>query len=153
MIRLLLPIAQRFRRFYWWLVRPTTRGVRAIIVNESNEILLVRHTYQEGWFLPGGKTDKNEDDEVSLTRELREELGIQDISISQKLGEYESTYEYKKDHIVVFVIDQFTQRDKKHFELKEYGFFHPEMLPEEISPGTRKRIEEWLGKRTINNQW
>jgi 8-oxo-dGTP pyrophosphatase MutT (NUDIX family) len=153
MIRLLLPIVQKIRRLYWWLVRPITGGVRAIVVNQQGEVLLVRHTYQEGWFLPGGKTHRNEDDKDALRRELREELGIKDISISQELGKYENTYEYKKDTIVVFVVDVFTQSDKRHFEVERHDFFKPEMLPEQTSPGTRRRIEEWLGKRTINNQW
>lgn len=153
MIKFLLPIVQRLRRFYWWLVRPTTRGVRAIIVNQNGEVLLVQHTYQAGWFLPGGKNHWNEGDKDTLRRELREELGIQDISIARKLGEYENTHEYKKDTVVVFVVDSFTEENKKHFEVEKHQFFKPEMLPKKTSPGTRRRIEEWLGEKPINNQW
>ena len=76
LIKSLFKIIQVFRRFYWWLVRPVTRGVRAIIVNPVGEVLLVRHTYLSGWFLPGGKTRKNERDEDALRRELHEEVGI-----------------------------------------------------------------------------
>src|SRR3989344_782639 len=127
MIKFLLPIVQKFRRFYWRIVRPVTRGVRAIVVNQNEEILLVAHTYQEGWFLPGGKVSRNEKDE--------------------------NAYEYKKDTIVVFVVDSFTQVSKKHFEVERHSFFNPEMLPGKTSPGTRRRIEEWLGKQQTNNQW
>ncbi len=153
MIKLLLPIIQKCRQLYWWLMRPTTRGVRAIMVNQTGNVLLVKHTYQDGWFLPGGKTCRSESDEDALRRELREELGIEIASISSKLSEYTNNYEYKKDTIVVFVSYAFTQKDTKHFEVEKYGFFKPEMLPEKTSPGTRRRIEEWLGKQTINNEW
>ncbi|MDO8469720.1 MAG: NUDIX domain-containing protein [bacterium] len=153
MITLLLSIVQIVRRFYWWLVRPTTRGVRAIVVNQVGEVLLVRHTYQEGWFLPGGKNRKHENDEDALCRELREELGIGVTSTPKKLGEYINTYEYKKDTIVVFVVDAFTQKNIKHFEVEKHNFFKPGVLPERTSPGTQRRIEEWIGKRTINNKW
>ena len=153
MIKFLLPIVQKFRRFYWRIVRPVTRGVRTIVVNQNGEILLVAHTYQEGWFLPGGKVGRNEDDEKALRRELSEELGIQITATPRQLGEYENTYEYKKDTNIVFVVDSFTQGVKKHFEVEKHSFFKPEMLPEKTSPGTRRRIEEWLGKKQTSNQW
>lgn len=153
MIRFLLPIVQRLRRFYWWLVRPVTRGVRAIVVNQNGEIFLVTHTYQEGWFLPGGKNGKRESDENALRRELYDELGIQITSTPRRLGEYKNTYEYKKDTVVVFVVNSFSQETRRHFEVERYDFFKPEMLPKGTSPGTRRRIEEWLGKRQINDQW
>lgn len=153
MIKRLLKIAQPFRRFYWWLVRPETRGVRAILVNPNGKILLVRHRYQEGWFLPGGKVSGKEKDENALQRELSEELGVKTISHLEELGEYANTYEYKKDTIAVFVAHNFTREPKTHFEIEEQQLFDPKMLPEKVSPGTRRRIEEWLGQRAVSNQW
>mgnify|MGYP001585934432 CR=1 FL=1 len=112
-----------------------------------------RQFYQEGWFLPGGKVSGREKDENCLQRELREELGVEIASRLEKLGEYTNTYEYKKDTIIVFVVRDFTQESKTHFEIEEQQLFDPKMLPKKVSPGTRRRIEEWLGQRTINNQW
>lgn len=153
MLKTLLQITLKIRRFYWWLVRPTTRGARAIVVNPEGKILLVRHQYDEGWFLPGGKMRKNEGDEDALRRELNEEIGITAISQITKLGEYQNTYEYKKDMIVVFVVCSFTLTSKRHFEIEVWDFFDPCALPNGVSPGTRRRIEEWLGQRQTNNQW
>lgn len=153
MVKTILKIIQPIRRLYWWVVRPTTRGVRAIVINSVGQILLVRHKYQEGWFLPGGKANKNEKDEEALKRELWEEAGIDGILKLEKLGEYNNTFEYKKDTIAVFVVSSFTQKPKTHFELEEKKFFDSSLLPDKTSPGTRRRIEEWLGKITINNQW
>lgn len=153
MIKQLLKIAQLLRRLYWWLARPETLGVRAILVNRDGKILLVWHKYQEGWFLPGGKISGGENYEDALRRELREELGVELISRPEKLGEYANTYEYKKDTIVVFVVRGFKQEPKKHFEIEEQKLFSPQGLPERVSPGTRRRIEEWIGQRTVNNQW
>lgn len=153
MMKQLLKIAQLLRRLYWWIARPETRGVRAILTDTDGNILLVQHKYQEGWFLPGGKVSRHESDEDALRRELREELGIETVSNIKKLGEYTNTYEYKKDIIVVFVVRGFSQKPKKHFEIEDQQTFNPQNLPEGVSPGTRRRIEEWLGHRTKTNQW
>lgn len=153
MAKTLLQIAQALRRLYWRIVKPTTRGVRAIIVDSRGKVLLVRHNYEDGWFLPGGKVRKNENDDDALRRELREELGISELTHITVLGEYMNTHEYKKDTIVVFVVRSFAQQPKQHFEIKEQQFFHPQDLPTGTSPGTRRRIEEWLGQRSGNNQW
>ncbi|MFJ6485983.1 NUDIX domain-containing protein [Streptomyces sp. NPDC091682] len=39
-------------------------------------MLLVKPTYKPGWDLPGGMAEANEAPEAALTRELREELGL-----------------------------------------------------------------------------
>ncbi|OHA32160.1 MAG: hypothetical protein A2928_00510 [Candidatus Taylorbacteria bacterium RIFCSPLOWO2_01_FULL_45_15b] len=153
MLKLLLQLAHALRCFFWWLVRPVTRGVRAILVNSGGKVLLVHHRYERGWLLPGGKTRKNETDIDALRRELKEEIGVSNISQAEKLGEYLNTYEYKKDTVAVFVVRSFTQERTRLFEIEKWSFFDPRNLPEGTSPGTRKRIEEWLGQKQISNQW
>ena len=153
MLKTFLQLASKIRRFYWWLARPTTRGVRAIVVNSDGKILLVRHKYGEGWLLPGGKVKKRELDEAALRRELYEEIGLSDIGVMEILGEYENTYEYKRDTILVFVVRSFTQKAKQHFEIEATQYFDPQSLPQGTTPGTRRRIEEWLGQRQKNHQW
>ncbi|TSC85224.1 MAG: NUDIX hydrolase [Parcubacteria group bacterium Gr01-1014_17] len=153
MTKILLKLIHAVRRFYWRCAKPITRGVRTIIVGDDGKVLLVKHQYENGWFLPGGKVRKRESDEHALHRELSEELGISDIAQITRLGEYMNTYEYKKDTIIVFVVRSFIQKPKKHFEIAEQQFFYPRALPESASPGTRRRIEEWLGQRDVNSQW
>lgn len=152
-MKTMLQIALWFRRLYWRLVRPVTRGVRAIVVDKDGKVLLVRHRYGEGLLLPGGRSHKNEKDADALHRELSEEVGISSINGEATLGEYVNTREYKRDTIVVFVVRDYTMKTKSHFEIAESNFFDPSSLPEEISPGTRKRIEEWLGQRNITGEW
>lgn len=53
-------ILHNLRKIYWRIFAPVTVGVRAVIVNPANEILLVRHSYLQGWYLPGGKADRKE---------------------------------------------------------------------------------------------
>ena len=154
-MKTLLNILLKIRRLYWRIVKPKTRGVRAILVNSDGKILLVRHKYGTGWFLPGGKSRRNEADEIALARELSEELGARDLQKMQKLGEYENKQEGKRDTIVVFMIHNFSlpRTEKKHFEIDQIVFFDPASLPKETSPGTQRRIAEWRGEKTIDGRW
>lgn len=52
-------------------------GVTGIIVNDKNEILLVKHTYrQTEWSLPGGYLKKGEHPLEGIEREILEETGL-----------------------------------------------------------------------------
>ncbi len=52
---LVMSAVYRLARLYWRLIRPLTLGVRAIVTNERGEVLLLRHTYKSGLYLPGEK--------------------------------------------------------------------------------------------------
>ena len=51
-----------------------------MIVDDDGRWLLVRHTYRQGWSLPGGGSAKGESPADTARREMREELGI-DIEV------------------------------------------------------------------------
>ncbi len=44
-------------RCYWRIFRPITLGVKLLLVKDGT-IWLVKHSYQHGWFLPGGFSRK-----------------------------------------------------------------------------------------------
>jgi len=54
------------------------RKVRAVVINEHNEMLLIRpHGYREGeWTLAGGGVEDGESPVEAMRRELAEELGV-----------------------------------------------------------------------------
>ena len=92
-------------RCYWRIFRPITLGVKLLLVKDDT-IWLVQHSYQHGWFLPGGGVKRNEVLETAVRREAREELGAE-LGEVRVFGVYSSISEYKNDHVVVFYCHNF----------------------------------------------
>lgn len=128
----------------WYITRPITMGVRILLIQDK-KILLVKHTYQNHWYLPGGGVEKNETLEQAIRRECEEELGanLYDIKL---FGVYSNFFENKNDHIAVFICTNFTLQPKKNNEIEKINLFEVDDLPKDISPGSKKRIQEYINE-------
>jgi 8-oxo-dGTP diphosphatase len=89
-------------------------GAYAIIRDGSNAIALVRT--QQGYLLPGGGVEPNEDIEIALKREIMEELG------------YQSTIEEKVCSAVQYL---YSETERAYF--KKIGHFFKMSLAEKVS--------------------
>jgi ADP-ribose pyrophosphatase YjhB (NUDIX family) len=133
-------------RFYWRVRKPRTLGVRAIVVDRHDRIALVRHTYADQWYLPGGGVKKGESFDAAILRELKEEVALADGRIERILGVYHSRREAKDDHIVIFVVrvDTGAHLQKADpMEIEEAGWFSFDALPAQASAATLRRIVEY----------
>jgi 8-oxo-dGTP pyrophosphatase MutT (NUDIX family) len=77
-------------RLHWFFelsarvhAQPRRRGVRALIVDPADRVLLVRFADEFGdwWSTPGGGVDPGESDVDALARELKEEVGLVDFEL------------------------------------------------------------------------
>jgi ADP-ribose pyrophosphatase YjhB (NUDIX family) len=135
-------LGYRALRTWWKIRRPLTVGVRALLLREG-QVLLVRHTYQDAWYLPGGGVKRGETLEEAIRREAAEEVGAA-LGALSLLGVYTNLFEGKSDHVAVFVCDDFRLSGATDSEIERLGFFGLGALPPGASPGTRRRVREYL---------
>lgn len=142
--------------FFLWsrLTRGKTLGVRGMAVDGEGRVLLVKHTYLAGWWLPGGGVDKGETTQAAVVRELREEAGLIARGEPILLSVHSNERFFPGDHVVVFRIDDFDMSERtSHGEIAEIGWFHPDALPEDTHRATRARIEEVFKGRVVDVFW
>ncbi|HXZ67457.1 MAG TPA: NUDIX domain-containing protein [Alphaproteobacteria bacterium] len=153
MTPLILRVLYRIRLAYRRLARPLTLGVRCIVVREDGHVLMVRHTYMPGWYLPGGGVDKGESIEAAVARELYEEVGVVPLERPQLFHTYSNFREHKSDHIVLYALRRFKIEPNPNHEIAEHGFFDPTTPPEATSEATRRRLLEWRRLETPAALW
>ena len=77
-----------------------------LIINHLGEILIDQRKNNQSmagmWEFPGGKQEEGELIEVTIRRELYEELGVQ-VKVEKKLIEFDHCYTHKKLHFVVHI--------------------------------------------------
>jgi ADP-ribose pyrophosphatase YjhB (NUDIX family) len=134
--------------------RPVTLGVRAILRDKQGRVLLVRHTYVPGWYLPGGAVDPGESAGEALVREIAEEADVRVIGAPRLIGIFFNR-RGRNDHVVLFEVAEFEQMAAKarDHEIAEARFFPFDNLPEGTTPATRARIDEYLNKAPISSSW
>ncbi|MCH2521724.1 MAG: NUDIX domain-containing protein [Dehalococcoidia bacterium] len=131
-----------------------TIGVRALVLDEENRICLVRHSYRDGWYLPCGGVKTGESLVDAMQRELREETGVELPETPQSVhGVFSSFREHKSDHIVVFVVKDWSISSSVSPEIAEVAFFASDDLPDGTSAATTRRIKEQITGVPPGHRW
>lgn len=151
---LALRLAYWLLRLWWRVARPIFVGVRIILVQDG-QVLLVRHTYQAHWYFPGGAVKKGETLLLAAKREAHEEAGVTCRSEPQLLGMYTSFAEGKSDHIATFYCtDFFVEERSDRWEIADCRFFPLASLPPDLSPACTRRMAEYLaGDESYVEEW
>lgn len=153
--RPLEPVISRAMHFYWRFSRPATLGARAMVIDGAGRVFLVKHSYVDGWHLPGGGVETGETFVDALARELVEEGNIRLGASPQLFGIYLNKRVSRRDHVALFIVRDFRQdgEPRPNHEIVAHGFFHPDALPEDTGRGTRARLAEVFGRAPVSQIW
>ena len=124
-------------------------GAAAIIVNDADEILLVRRTDMPYWALPAGALEIGETIFEALRREVREETGLEVLE-AEPMGVYsgpKQRFTYPNgDEIqnltLAFLVRRWEGKPKPDgIETSDVRFFPLTDLPDDMLPLHRDRLE------------
>ena len=144
-----------FFLFHFRLTRGMSFGVRGAVVDAADRVLLVKHTYVAGWYLPGGGVEPGESAEEALRRELMEEANVRLTGRPELLGLYQNVEASRRDHVAFFVVRSFEQTSPRiaDREIVAAEFFPRDALPADATNATRRRIDELFGGRIPDGLW
>jgi ADP-ribose pyrophosphatase YjhB (NUDIX family) len=153
--RRLEPVIRPMMHFYWRFARGATLGARGMVIDGHGRIFLVRHSYVDGWHMPGGGVETGETMLTALARELVEEGNIKLGGTPQLFAIYFNGRISRRDHVALFIVRDFLQDSppRPNREIVEHGFFAIDALPEDTSRATRARIDEVFRGVTVSELW
>jgi len=102
-MRAIIQSAYILRREVLRLLRLRTTGVKVMLFNDADELLLIRNAYGDcgQYLLPGGGVSRDESPAAAAIREVREEIGIE-LDRVEPVWTFESNAEGKRDTIHLF---------------------------------------------------
>jgi ADP-ribose pyrophosphatase YjhB (NUDIX family) len=142
--------------FFAWsrISRGMTLGVRGVAIDSAGRVLLVKHTYLQGWWLPGGGVERGQTCEDALIRELREEAGLIIEGRPTLVSVHSNERFFRGDHVLVYRIDRFRLTERtSHGEIEAVGWFDPQDLPEDTHRATRDRLGEIFSGADNPTSW
>lgn len=131
-----------------WATRGMTLGVRVLVMDAQQRLLLVRHGYAPGWHMPGGAVDPGETIAEAAVRELAEETGVVGDEASLRLhGVFFNPAFGGRDHVAVLRVQRFAlgPEPAPNREIAERGWFSANALPDGVTGATLRRLAESRG--------
>jgi len=153
-MRAIIQSAYILRREVLRLLRLRTTGVKVMLFNDADELLLIRNAYGDSgqYLLPGGGVSRDESPAAAAIREVREEIGIE-LDRVEPVWTFESNAEGKRDTIHLFKAKTRGRPEIDGREVIEARFFPLGALPSRVSPATLRRIDEISGERPMDGRW
>lgn len=142
----------RIKYFLFSCLVRKTLGARALVI-AGNTVLLVKHSYTPGWYTIGGSIERGETPIEALQRELLEEVGVSCLTLPKLINVYHSKHAKRDDYVMFYLVNDFKKIPVNSGEILEEKWFELQNLPSDISPATKRRIEEYLGLRRLEEQW
>ncbi|HCU96032.1 MAG TPA: NUDIX hydrolase [Actinobacteria bacterium] len=131
-------------------------AVSAIVPDSDGRILLIRRTDNDYWSIPGGGVEPGESVSQAVTREVREETGI-DCEVSGLVGIYSNpdrvaAYddgEVRQEFSICFVTRMLGGTMATSRESSEVRFVPAQDIPDyDMHPSIRLRVQHYLESRS-----
>jgi 8-oxo-dGTP pyrophosphatase MutT (NUDIX family) len=153
--RALEPAIRPLVHLYWRFTRGATLGARAMVIDGQGRVFLVKHSYVDGWHLPGGGVETGETLRTALARELAEEGNIVITGVPALHGMFFNSRISRRDHVALYVVREFRLDGAPvpNHEIVEHGFFALDALPPDTTRATRARIAEVFSGATVSELW
>ena len=135
------------------LVSPVNLGVRALAEDADGRVLLVWHSYVDGWHFPGGGADRGEHPADAVLRELREEVGLVKSAAPELLGVYVHKVLWMSSVALFYRVRDVEIDFKPNLEIRAVKFARPEELPPGTGRGVRRRLAEFLRGEPVSKEW
>ena len=97
--RLGFPVAR-----LWWRLRRAPHVGALVAIHVGQSLLLLRSSYRSAWNFPGGGVRQGETPEVSVRRELAEEIGLALDAPLQLVGEVRGVWDGRIDRVFLFML-------------------------------------------------
>ncbi|WP_199699118.1 NUDIX domain-containing protein [Oleomonas cavernae] len=136
------------------LSKGITFGVRGLVL-DGDRVLLVRHSYVPGWYLPGGAVEPRESAVDAIRRELLEEANLTVTGTPVLAGLFFNREMAARDHIALYHVTDWTlpALPKPNHEIVAVDFFPLAALPEGTTAATRRRLDEHLTGAAPSPTW
>jgi len=134
-------------------VSPVAFGVSAIVDDEAGRVLLVRHSYQPGWHLPGGGVEPVEPPAEAVLRELREEVGLIESAPPELVGIFTRRIGWVTNVVALYHVRRARIAFRRNREIREIVWADPRALPDGTVRGARRRLAEFTDKTAPQAYW
>ena len=117
----------------------------AIILNEQKQMLVVRKKNTEFFMQVGGKLELNEAPEITIIREIKEEIGC-DAVIDHFIGRFETQAANEKDHQLVSYMYHVNLKNnpKIDAEIAEMKWINLDDVETKLAPLTIEVAIPWV---------
>lgn len=132
-------------------VLKTITVAAAVILNEQNQLLLVRKQNTEAFMQVGGKLESNEAPEIAMQREILEEIACES-EIKQFIGRFETAAANEPDHLLVSYVYEvkLKQTPRIAAEIAEMKWIDLDDQTTVLAPLTKEVVIPWCQQNLEN---
>lgn len=145
-------LPKSMRRWGVWLKETSfTVTAGAVITNEQDRVLLLRHRFRPGfqkgggWGIPGGFLKPGEQPEEAIRRELREEIGLEVEALEFALTRTLQAYNQIE---IIFRCRPRGEFSPRNHEVSHAEWFALDSMPQGLTADQRELINKAIAIKT-----